>query len=63
MGRGKEKKPISWVSWEVLFKPKEEGGLGFRDIRKFNYALKRKGGGRSCWYQSMGWIWTVRNHQ
>ncbi|XP_068486393.1 uncharacterized protein [Phaseolus vulgaris] len=41
-GWGKEKKPIAWVSWEVLCKPKEEGGLGIKDIRKFNYALLAK---------------------
>jgi len=38
----KEKIPISWVSWEDLCKPKEEGGLGLRDIRKFNFALLAK---------------------
>ena len=39
---GKEKKFISWVSWEVVCKPREEGGLGVRDIRKFNAALLAK---------------------
>ncbi|XP_068466531.1 uncharacterized mitochondrial protein AtMg00310-like [Phaseolus vulgaris] len=41
-GWGKEKRSISWVSWEDVCKPKEEGGLGIRDIRRFNYALLAK---------------------
>jgi len=41
-GWGKEKKPISWVSWKVICKSKEEGGLGLTDIREFNYALLAK---------------------
>jgi len=41
-GWGKEKRPISWVNWEDVCKPKEEGGWGIRDIRKFNYALLAK---------------------
>ena len=41
-GRGKENRPIVWVSWEDVCKPKEEGGLGIIDIRKFNYALLAK---------------------
>jgi len=41
-GWGKEKRPIAWVSWEIVCKTKEEGGLGIRDIRKFNYALLAK---------------------
>ena len=41
-GWGKEKTSIPWISWKDLCKTKEEGGLGIRDIRKFNYALMAK---------------------
>jgi len=41
-GWGKEKRTMSWVSWKNLCKPKEEGGLGIRDIRKFNIVLLAK---------------------
>jgi len=41
-GWGKVNKPISWVSWKDVCRNKEEGGLGLRDIRKFNYALLAK---------------------
>jgi len=37
-----ESKPICWVSWEDVCKPKEEGGLGLREIRKLNHALLAK---------------------
>ena len=41
-GWGKEKKPISWVSWGDLCKPKEEGGLRLKNIKKFNFSLLAK---------------------
>ncbi|GKV37145.1 hypothetical protein SLEP1_g45206 [Rubroshorea leprosula] len=44
-GRGEERK-INWVSWEKVCKKKEEGGLGVRDLRKFNMALMGKWWGR-----------------
>jgi hypothetical protein len=30
---------VHWLSWEVLSKSKEEGGLGFRDLYGFNLAM------------------------
>ena len=41
-GWGKDNRAISWVSWENLCKSKDEGGLGLKNIRKFNYALLAK---------------------
>ena len=42
MGLGKLTKPIAWVSWKDVCIPKEEGGLGCRDIHLFNKALQAK---------------------
>lgn len=36
---GTKKKRIQWIAWKKLCRKKEEGGLGFHDISRFNQAL------------------------
>ena len=39
-------KPTHWMSWERLCRPKEESGMGFRDLHAHNLALLSKQGWR-----------------
>ena len=41
-GSTPENKKIHWLSWDKLCSPKEEGGLGFRDLYAHNLALLAK---------------------
>ena len=37
-----DRRKIYWTKWEVLCEPKSEGGLGFKDLCKFNKAMLAK---------------------
>jgi hypothetical protein len=49
------KRKISWVNWETVTKPKCDGGLGVRDVRRVNLSLLAKwrwrflNADQSCW--------------
>jgi hypothetical protein len=38
-GEESEKRKAHWVAWDNLTRPKSQGGMGFRDMKKFNQAL------------------------
>ena len=35
---------INWFEWSKLYKPKSEGGMGFRSLHEFNLAMLGKQG-------------------
>ncbi|KHN13746.1 Putative ribonuclease H protein, partial [Glycine soja] len=38
-GGGSEVAKIAWINWDTICLPKNKGGLGIKDLSKFNEAL------------------------
>jgi hypothetical protein len=38
-GAEKGRRKMHWVSWDIMVRPKPQGGMGLRDMRIFNQAL------------------------
>ncbi|GKV51347.1 hypothetical protein SLEP1_g58014 [Rubroshorea leprosula] len=61
-GGGEGKRKVNWVSWDNVCKNKALGGLGVKDLRKFNLALLGKWWSRLASGEE-GLLYNIINHK
>jgi len=59
-GGSDTQKKIAWVKWETVCMPKSEGGLGVKDVEKFNISLLSKWRWRLLVEQDSLWFKVMR---
>ena len=61
-GKIREQPKMIWLSWDKMCLPKEEGGLGFRDLRAFNTTLLAKQSWhlQTCTNSLVHWVFKAR---
>ena len=42
LGQSNERNKMAWLSWDKMYLPKEEGVLGFRDLKAFKFGIAGK---------------------
>lgn len=50
-GGSEDRKKTHWVAWDNICKEKDDGGLGLKNLKAFNYALMGK------------WLWRLKTEE
>lgn len=60
-GQSQQSNKIHWISWKNLGMPKNEGGMGFRNLKDFNVALLAKQGWRMVMEPQAFWAQLLKS--
>ncbi|CAL2227338.1 unnamed protein product [Prunus armeniaca] len=60
-GQSQQSNKIHWISWKDLGMPKNEGGMGFRNLKDFNVALLAKQGWRMVMEPQAFWAQLLKS--
>ncbi|CAL9011969.1 unnamed protein product, partial [Prunus brigantina] len=55
-GQNGDNRKLYWINWDTHGQPKQEGGMGFRNLHEFNLALLAKQGWRILMEPQSLWV-------